>query len=43
MPSLELLTARRSLLTARLNVVADSFTQLQAVINLYNALGGGAE
>ena len=40
---LELLTARQSLLNAQLNVVSDSFTQCQAVINLYQALGGGAE
>ena len=40
---LELLTARQSLLNARLNMVTDSFTQCQAVINLYQALGGGAE
>jgi len=40
---LELLTARQSLLNARLNVVADTFSRLQAVISLYNALGGGAE
>lgn len=40
---LELLTARQSLLNARLNVVTDSFTHCQAVINLYQALGGGAE
>ena len=40
---LELLIARQSLLNARLNVVTDSFTQCQAVINLYQALGGGAE
>ncbi|MEY8686060.1 efflux transporter outer membrane subunit [Bacteroides sp. AN502(2024)] len=40
---LELLTARQSLLNARMNVVADTFTRLQAVISLYNALGGGAE
>ncbi|MDM8307736.1 TolC family protein [Phocaeicola barnesiae] len=40
---LELLTTRQSLLNARLNVVTDSFTQCQAVINLYQALGGGAE
>lgn len=40
---LEQLTARQSLLNARLNVVTDSFTQCQAVINLYQALGGGAE
>jgi len=40
---LELLTARQSLLNARLNIVTDSFTQCQAIINLYQALGGGAE
>lgn len=40
---LELLTTRQSLLNARLNVVTDSFTQCQTVINLYQALGGGAE
>lgn len=36
---LELLTARQSLLNARLNVVTDSFTQCQAVINLYQGTG----
>ncbi len=40
---LELLTARQSLLNARLNVVADTLSRLQTVISLYNALGGGAE
>lgn len=40
---LELLTARQSLLNARLNVVSDKFTYCQSVINLYNALGGGCE
>ncbi len=40
---LELLTARQSLLNAQLNVVADTFTQMQAIICLYNALGGGAQ
>lgn len=40
---LELLTARQSLLSAQLSVVSDRFTQLQSVINLYNALGGGGE
>lgn len=37
---LELLTARQSLLNARLNVAVDTFSRLQAVISLYNALGG---
>ena len=40
---LELLTARQSLLNARLNVVSDRFTRCQSIINLYNALGGGCE
>ena len=40
---LELLTARQSLLNARLNVVSDRLTQLQSVISLYNALGGGSK
>lgn len=40
---LELLTARQSLLNAQLNVVSDQFTYCQAIINLYNALGGGSE
>lgn len=40
---LELLTARQSLLNARLDVVSDKFAYCQAVISLYNALGGGCE
>ncbi|MBP1614962.1 MAG: multidrug transporter [Bacteroidetes bacterium] len=40
---LELLTAQQSLLSARVNVLSDKFTQLQSIINLYNALGGGSE
>lgn len=40
---LELLTARQSLLGARLNVVSDSFSKCQYIISLYNALGGGSE
>lgn len=40
---LELLTARQSLLNARLNVVSDRFSSLQSLITLYNALGGGIE
>jgi len=38
---LEVLTAQQSLLSARLSDVADSFERIQAVINLYQALGGG--
>lgn len=40
---LDLLTARQSLLNAQLNLVSDRFTYCQSIINLYNALGGGAE
>lgn len=40
---LEVLTAQQGLLSARLTQVADQFEQLQAVINLYQALGGGKE
>jgi len=38
---LEVLTARQSLLSAQLSDVKDSFERIQAVINLYQALGGG--
>lgn len=38
---LEVLTAQQSLLTAQLTQVSDQFEQMQAVINLYQALGGG--
>lgn len=40
---LEVLTARQSLLAARLTQVADRFSEIQGVINLYQALGGGKE
>lgn len=40
---LEVLTAQQSLLSARLSEVADRFEQMQAVVNLYQALGGGRE
>lgn len=40
---LELLTARQSLLNARLNLVTDKFTYCQSIINLYSSLGGGCE
>lgn len=40
---LEVLTAQQGLLSARLTQVADQFEQMQAVINLYQALGGGRE
>jgi NodT family efflux transporter outer membrane factor (OMF) lipoprotein len=38
---LEVLTAQQSLLSASLSDVSDSFQRIQAVINLYQALGGG--
>lgn len=38
---LEILSAEQSLLSARLSEVSDSFTKMQAVVNLYHALGGG--
>jgi len=40
---LEILTSQQSLLSAQLNQVSDSFQRIQAVVNLYNALGGGRE
>lgn len=40
---LEIITAQQSLLSARLNEVSDTFQRMQAVINLYSALGGGCE
>lgn len=38
---LEILTAQQSLLSAQLNEVSDTFQRMQAVVNLYQALGGG--
>ncbi|WP_297177200.1 efflux transporter outer membrane subunit [uncultured Porphyromonas sp.] len=38
---LEVITAQQSLLQAQLSLVQDSFSRMQAVVNLYNALGGG--
>ena len=38
---LEILTAQQSLLSAQLTEVSDNFQRMQAVINLYSALGGG--
>ncbi len=40
---LELLSSRQDLLNSRLNIVADRLNQLQSVVTLYKALGGGAE
>lgn len=38
---LEVLTAQQSLLSAQLTQVADRFDEIQGIINLYQALGGG--
>lgn len=40
---LEVLTAQQSLLQAELTEASDRFDKIQGVINLYHALGGGAE
>ena len=38
---LNVITAQQALLQAQLSKVADDFNKMQAVVNLYNALGGG--
>ena len=40
---LEVLSAEQSLLSARLSQVSDHFDSMQAVVSLYQALGGGRE
>ena len=40
---LEVLTAQQSLLNAQLTQVSDDFQKMQAVVNLYQALGGGRD
>ncbi len=40
---LEILSARQSLLNAQLTEVSDNVQRMQAVINLYSAVGGGRE
>lgn len=40
---LEVLTAQQSLLSARLSQLSDRFDEIQGVVNLYQALGGGRE
>ncbi|MEE1093139.1 MAG: efflux transporter outer membrane subunit [Prevotella sp.] len=40
---LEVITAQQSLLNAELAKVVDDFNKMQAVVNLYYALGGGRE
>ena len=38
---LQVLTARQSLLSAQLELLADRKAEIQSVIDLYHALGGG--
>ena len=40
---LEVISAQSSLLNAEISEVTDQFSKLQAVVNLYQALGGGAK
>ena len=40
---LEVLTSRQSLLSAQLSQTANHFTEIQSLINLHRALGGGQE
>ncbi|KXB85280.1 efflux transporter, outer membrane factor lipoprotein, NodT family [Prevotella sp. DNF00663] len=40
---LEVISAQQSLLNAELSKVQDDFSKMQAVVNLYYALGGGAK
>ena len=40
---LEVLSAQQSYLSAQISQVSDCFDQMQAVVSLYQALGGGRE
>ena len=40
---LEVLTAQQSLLAAKMSQIADRFDEIQGVVNLYHALGGGRD
>ena len=40
---LEVITAQQSLLNAEISQAQEQFTKLQAIVNLYNALGGGSK
>lgn len=40
---LEVIQAQNSLLNAQISLVTDDFNKMQAVVSLYQALGGGAE
>ena len=41
--NLEVIQAQSSLLSVQLSKVADDFSKMQAVVNLYQALGGGSQ
>ena len=40
---LEVLTAQQALLSAQLSQISDQFDEIQGVVNLYQALGGGRD
>ncbi len=40
---LEVLTAQQSLLSAQLSQISDRFNEIQGIVNLYQALGGGRD
>lgn len=40
---LEVITAQQTLLNAQISKISDDFYKMQAVVNLYQALGGGAK
>ena len=40
---LEVLTAQQSLLSAQLTQVSDDYQKMEAVVSLYQALGGGRD
>jgi outer membrane protein TolC len=40
---LEVITAQSNLLNAEISQVQDQFYKMQSVVNLYQALGGGAK
>ena len=40
---LEVLTAQQSLLSAQLSQITDRFDEIQGIVNLYQALGGGRD
>jgi outer membrane protein TolC len=40
---LEVISAQSNLLNAEINEVSDQFSKMQSVVNLYQALGGGAK